>query len=569
MKLLDILNAPWAILPASKREIDAIYATHLRGEKIDLKAIEATLGRPLNNPKTTYEVVNGVAVLDITGVIAKKMNLFTAISGGVSTEILAQAFQKALADPLVQSILLVIDSPGGSVDGPPALANAIFAARGQKPIVTLADGMMASAAYWIGAGAHRMYAASRTTMVGSIGVVATHVDVSGLEALQGVKTTEIVSGKFKRIASQYGPLSVEGRQSIQDQTDVLYSVFLDALVQFLGAASSEDLHATMADGRTCFADQAMSLGMVDGLATLDELLARMADGEFNDLPTDNSTGATRAVSRVAPAKILTAAARTAAATMVCNCACDCGDSCAGETSCTCTCCDDSCTCPPGCTCCPCCQGLCACTEHPATRAVSRARSLSAAAGAAARPEPTTTLTHEDLMAKDNDSITAEQAKPHVDAALAIARTEFEGKTKEERKAAADGERGRIKSILDLDKKLPGHRARLETLAFDGTADRATVLEALVEAEGEKKVKLAAALRADAPNAAAHTVSTETGTPEKGNETAVEKKTDENASMAKAVADAGKARKFIAEQAKLGFTVSAAEAVAHVTAEEAK
>ena len=83
MKLLDIVTAPWAIEPDRLREILAVYDTHLRGDKLDLAAIEARLGKPLANDQQEYSIRDGgVAVLPIEGVIAPKANMFTRISGG-------------------------------------------------------------------------------------------------------------------------------------------------------------------------------------------------------------------------------------------------------------------------------------------------------------------------------------------------------------------------------------------------------------------------------------------------------------------------------------------------------
>jgi signal peptide peptidase SppA len=202
----------------------------MRGEKIDIAAVEQRLGRPLNNEQKAYDIVDGVALLPIEGVIAKRMNLFSQISGGASTQLVARNLRDALADPAVHSVILMIDSPGGSVDGTQALASEVFAARSVKPIVTLASGVMASAAYWIGSAAQGSYIADVTTNVGSIGVVASHVDISQAETARGVKTTEIVAGKYKRVASQYGPLTEDGRQSIQDAVDYYYP-FLSAQSQ--------------------------------------------------------------------------------------------------------------------------------------------------------------------------------------------------------------------------------------------------------------------------------------------------------------------------------------------------
>jgi signal peptide peptidase SppA len=281
MKLLDVLTAPWAIEPAKLLEIQAIYATHLRGDKIDIAALEAKLGRPLANEPKGYEVRDGVAVLALDGVIAKRANLFSQISGGVSTELVGRDFKAALADPAVHSIILAIDSPGGTVDGTISLAELVAASS--KPVVALASGTMASAAYWIGSAAQAVYITDATTVVGSIGVVATHTDVSKAQATQGIKTTEIAAGKYKRIASSYEPLSKEGRQTIQDQVDYTYALFVDAVAKQRGVSADKVL-ADMADGRIFIGQQAIDAGLVDGVATLDALIDQLNQDRASGKP---------------------------------------------------------------------------------------------------------------------------------------------------------------------------------------------------------------------------------------------------------------------------------------------
>lgn len=273
-KLLDIVNAPWAIQPEKLEEIQGIYLTHLRGEKIDIAAVEARLGRPLQNEPKAYEVIDGVAVLPLEGVVAKRMNLFAQISGGMSTELAMRNLEQAEADPAVHSIIQYVDSPGGTVDGTQAYAQRVYQARGNKPIVTLASGVMASAAYWFGAAASKVYIADLTTIVGQIGIVAKHVDTSGAEAKAGIKTTEIAAGKYKRVASTYEPLSAEGRQSIQDQVDYTYSIFVADVAKFRGV-SEETVLEDMAEGRVFIGQQAVDAGLVDGVSTLEALIAQL------------------------------------------------------------------------------------------------------------------------------------------------------------------------------------------------------------------------------------------------------------------------------------------------------
>lgn len=274
MKLLDIVTGPWAIQPEKLLEIQAIYATHLRGEKIDIEAVEKRLGRPLNNEPKGYEIRDGVAVLPVYGVLAKRMNLFSSISGGASYEMVAKDFAQAMNDPAVEAIVLVVDSPGGAIDGVQKLGDAIFSARSVKPVGAIADGMMASAAYWIGAQADVVVAASDTTMIGSIGVVSAHRDISAAEEKAGVKTTEITAGKYKRIASEFAALSDEGRAEIQERVDYLYEIFVGAVAKARGVGVDVVLE-NMADGRVFIGQQAVKAGLVDGVSTLDELIANL------------------------------------------------------------------------------------------------------------------------------------------------------------------------------------------------------------------------------------------------------------------------------------------------------
>lgn len=272
-----MLTSPWAIVPDKLIEIQSIYATHLRGDKIDIKAVEAKLGKPLQNERRDYENRNGVGIVRIDGVLARRANLFMQISGGTSTELALAQFRSALQDREAHAIVLVIDSPGGTVDGTQELAETIFASRGQKPIAAVALGTVASAAYWIGAAADQLYLASDTTMAGSIGVVATHVDVSQAERQAGITTTEIAAGKYKRIASQYAPLTQEGRASIQDMVDQIYTAFVHDVATFRGRAV-ETVLAEMADGRIFLGEKALQAGLADGFAQEQDVLAALQQG---------------------------------------------------------------------------------------------------------------------------------------------------------------------------------------------------------------------------------------------------------------------------------------------------
>jgi len=288
MKLLDLITSPWAVLPDQLREIQSIYATHLKGEKIDIAAIEARLGRPLANEQQAYKLQPGtsVAVLTLEGIMAPKANLMMQISGGVSTQLATTQIESAIADPRVSALVLAIDSPGGSVFGTPELAAAILELSAIKPIVTVCDATLASAAYWAGSAACAIYITGPTVQVGSIGVVASH----NYDPRAAATTTEITAGKYKRIAGSNAPLSEDGRAYIQSQVDHLYSVFVDTVATHRNTTPAAVLQH-MADGRIYTGQQAIDAGLVDGIATLDQIVTQLA--------ADPAKFATRAIAKFA------------------------------------------------------------------------------------------------------------------------------------------------------------------------------------------------------------------------------------------------------------------------------
>lgn len=273
MSLIDLLRAPWAILPDRLDEIQAVYATHLRGDKIDIDAIEARLGKKLSNEPPAYEMrAGGIAVLQISGPIAPKANLFTQISGGTSAQALVRQIEAMADSAAIRGAVIHWDSPGGSVQGIPTLEKAIRALAEAKPTVSVSDGVMASAAYWAGSAANAVYASGETDTVGSIGVVATHTYDP---RATGRQVTEIVAGRYKRMAAESKPLSAEGEAYLQAQVDEIYAVFVQTVAQNR-RVSVEDVLASMADGRVFIGRQALAAGLVDGFATAEQLAEQMA-----------------------------------------------------------------------------------------------------------------------------------------------------------------------------------------------------------------------------------------------------------------------------------------------------
>ena len=282
-----VYDSPWAIQPAMLSEIVRIYESHVNGEDLDIPAIEAALGRPLEREfrETPYDLENGVATIPIEGTIAKRMDTFSQISGGASVEGIASAFRAAMADDQVDSVVLKVDSPGGEIDGIFELADLIYQARTIKPVVALAYGTMASAAYLIGSAASSVYASDIATAVGSIGVAAVHRDHSDS------RTTEVYKGEYKRILA--GPLTEKGRLHLEDRVNYFYGLLVDAIARNRGVTSEEVLKKMSTEVNDLFVgDQAVEAGLVDGILTLDRLVSKLS-GE----PADEEPGSPYAFPR--------------------------------------------------------------------------------------------------------------------------------------------------------------------------------------------------------------------------------------------------------------------------------
>jgi len=219
-------------------------------------------------------VAGSIAVIPVYGPIQQRDDLFSLFFGGISTERLSSSLRQMLADPAIGTIVLDMDSPGGSVFGVPELADEIFQARGSKRIVAVANSWAASAAYWIASQADEVVV-TPSGQVGSIGVYALHEDWSKYLDNMGVKLTAIRAGKFKTEGSWWEPLSEEAQQAVQKEVNAYYDLFVKAVGRGRGVKSSE-VKSQFGEGRMVLAKEAVELGMADRVATLDETLSRLA-----------------------------------------------------------------------------------------------------------------------------------------------------------------------------------------------------------------------------------------------------------------------------------------------------
>jgi signal peptide peptidase SppA len=268
--LQAFLSTPWAILPEKLAAIEEIVERHLSGEKLTAEEIQARIN---GRTRPEQRKVERVAVLPVFGTIVPRADLFTDISGATSAEGLGKAFAELMDDPSVDAIVLDVDSPGGQVNGIDELAKQIFDARGTKPIVAVSNHTMASAAYWIGTAADEVVV-TPSGEVGSVGVFAVHRDMSGALEKQGIKVSLISKGKYKVEGNPYEPLAEEARAAIDTRVAESYDAFVEAVARNRGVNQAV-VRNGFGEGRVVGSQQALKLGMVDRIGTLEETIQRL------------------------------------------------------------------------------------------------------------------------------------------------------------------------------------------------------------------------------------------------------------------------------------------------------
>lgn len=239
-----LFNTPLLLHP---QKLDAIIAglgqrlLGTEGLQIDAAAISPRAALPAEMFTTRkgertergYRVNEGVAVISAMGGLVHRTRLEADSSLLIGYNDLAADMEDALAQPEVHAIALVLDSPGGEVSGAFELADRIYAARGRKPIVAVADGMAASAAY-LAASAADEVVLTTTSYVGSIGVVMRHVDYSRALANEGINVSHIFAGEHKVDGNPYQPLPTSVREHLQADIEGLYQMFVQAVARHRG-----------------------------------------------------------------------------------------------------------------------------------------------------------------------------------------------------------------------------------------------------------------------------------------------------------------------------------------------
>lgn len=175
----------------------------------------------------------GVAVVPVHGVLVSRAAHINACETMTSYEDLRSALRAAIDDPLVERIALDIDSPGGAVSGAFEMAADLRAMAQQKPITGIINFMAASGGYLLGAACTELVT-SRTSIGGSIGVIASHLDRSQALEKAGVKVTTVYAGAHKNDLSPNEPITDQSLQTLREIVASSYEMFCSAVAEYRG-----------------------------------------------------------------------------------------------------------------------------------------------------------------------------------------------------------------------------------------------------------------------------------------------------------------------------------------------
>ena len=204
-----------------------------------------------------------VAIIALDGPISVN-GIGSYFDASVSSKKIIPLIEKAVEDEK-EAIIFEINSPGGSAVASYEIADAI--ADLEIPSVAVIHEVGASGAYWIAASADHIIA-NDLSMVGSIGVISSYLDFSGLLDDYNVSYERLVAGEFKDAGSPLKKLSDTERSLFQSKLDLIHDVFIQQVASHR-SMSVEEVRV-LADGFVYLGLEGAENGLVDSLGGMDE-----------------------------------------------------------------------------------------------------------------------------------------------------------------------------------------------------------------------------------------------------------------------------------------------------------
>lgn len=213
----------------------------------------------------TTKIINGIAIIPVSGVLRDGVDYMVRWGGASSYQLIERDFNQAIGNSLVKGVLFYCNSPGGSAIGCKRIGDLIFAARGSKPIRAYVQGICGSAMYYIAAACDRIEATA-DSLVGSIGTIYPHMEMSGLLKEIGYGATVFTNADSpkKGHGNSYEPLSDAARATLQQFVDSYGQPFIQDVARYRGIAPA-DVVSKYGQGDAMRADVGVKQGVVDAV----------------------------------------------------------------------------------------------------------------------------------------------------------------------------------------------------------------------------------------------------------------------------------------------------------------
>lgn len=253
-KFVTKMDIPWLIKP------DAYHA--LQANIQDVKALSL---EDLKVEKPQLQVQDGVAIINVNGVISKNIDVIDMLMGYIDLNNIAQLIDEAEGREDVKSVLFSFSSPGGIATGVEEVSQKIE--RMTKPTIAWTDDMSCSASYYLMAGCDAIYC-TETSTIGSVGVYVPVMDFTRMYENAGIKVDVITNreGKYKAAGYEGTSLTQEQRDEMQRHVQVVYDMFKSHVIQHR-RIKEENLM-----GQVYLGVEAVNNGYADELATFEQAL---------------------------------------------------------------------------------------------------------------------------------------------------------------------------------------------------------------------------------------------------------------------------------------------------------
>jgi signal peptide peptidase SppA len=221
-----------------------------------------------------------IAVISLSGPLMKEDNC-----GDPGTETIGNRIKEADQSPNIDGIILKIDSPGGSVDGTAALADIV--GNTNKPILSFVDGMMCSAAMWIGSAGDEIMASGETDIIGSIGTMISFADMQPIYEKMGMKFHNIYADGSEDKNKTFAEAKAGNYTPIKNEMLNPMNAVFTKTIQKNRAGKIDMEKENVLTGKTYLSKKAKSAGLIDSIGSMDAAVKKVSK-----MAKDRSAGAT-------------------------------------------------------------------------------------------------------------------------------------------------------------------------------------------------------------------------------------------------------------------------------------